>query len=204
MLSKKEIIWRHILTEALTRKITTFTQKDIASYFHFSTSTVFSALNIPRKSGIVEVTGSFFKLRDSEKLLYLWATHRNFSKDIIYKTYVEARNPMEIEGRMSPDIIYGAFSAFRFANNEAPADYSEVYVYTDNLEEMIKRFPPTAEKGIRKDRRKANLFVLQPDPFLKSFGKITPDPQTFVDLWNISEWYAKDFLQPLKRKMNLI
>lgn len=203
MLSKKEIIWRHILTEALTNKITIFTQKDIASYFHFSTSTVFNALHIPRKSGIVEVTGTFFRLRDFEKLLYLWATHRNFKRDIIYKTYVESKNPLEIEGKMPPDVIYGAFSAFRFIHKEAPADYSEVYIYTDNLEEMMRRFPQAAEKRTRKSRRKANLYVLQPDPFLKSFGKITPDPQTFVDMWNIPEWYAKDFLQALKLKMNL-
>ncbi len=193
-MTKKETIWRFILKKALDERELRFTQKDIAAHFKISTSTVFNALKAPRKLGAIEVTGRFFRLRDAEKLLLLWATQRNFKNDIVYSTYVDAE-VREIEGRMPPDVIFGAFSAYRFAHNEAPADYSTVYVYSEGLEELKKRFP--------KQKGPPNLFVLKPDPELVSFGKTTPDVQTFVDLWNIPQWYAKDYLAALKKKINL-
>jgi hypothetical protein len=61
------------------------------------------------------------------------------------------------------------------------------------LSEIKKRFP--FQKGYE------NLIVLKADPYLAQFGQITPDVQTYVDLWNLSEWYAKDFLSVLKEKM---
>ena len=77
----------------------------------------------------------------------LWATHRNFSSDIIYATSVE-KSAREIEGLMPPDIIFGAFSAYRFSHNSAPADYDQVYVYANELDEIKKRFPVKKDKKI--------------------------------------------------------
>lgn len=198
-MSKKEIIWRYILYEALTHKTFVFTQKDIAGRFLFSTSTVFNALKVPRSISAVEVRGRYFRLRDFEKLLILWATHRNLQKDIIYKTHIDATVP-EIEGIMPPDVIFGVFSAYRLKYNNAPADYDQVYVYiyNNNINDIKKRFP-----SFKKSNKYPNLFVLKSDPYLRSFGSTTPDPQTFVDLWNVSQWYAKDFLEALKKRMNL-
>lgn len=193
-MSKKEIIWRYILYESLEKRRGTFTQKELAESFHISTSTVFSALKAPRKLGAVEVTGRFFKLRDAEKLLLLWATQRNLKKDIRYATHVDA-SALEIEGNMPPTVIFGAFSAYRLAHQDAPADYDLVYIYSDTINEIQKRFP--------KQKGRENLFVLEPDPYLHSFGKVTPDIQTFVDLWNIPVWFAKDFINALKEKFSL-
>jgi hypothetical protein len=192
-MTKKEIIWRHILSETLTKRINTFTQKKIASTFHFSTSTVFNALKAPRKMGAVAVTGRYFRLLDAEKLLLLWATHRDLKKDILYATAVDMP-AREIEGNMPPDAIFAAFSAYRLKYNDAPADYTEVYVYSQNIDEIKKRFPKT--KGA------PNLFVLKPDPFLSGFGPTTPDIQTFADLWNLPQWYARDYLTALKKRLN--
>lgn len=191
-MTKKEIIWRYILNEALNKGIYQFTQKEIALKFRFSTCTVFNALKIPRKSGVIEVTGRNFRLRDKEKLLLIWATQRNFQRDIIYSTHVDMP-VLEIESSVPADSIFGAFSAYRLKYNEAPADYAIVCVYSKNLEEIKKRFP--FQKGYK------NLFVIKPDLYLERFGKLTPDIQTFVDLWNIPEWYAKDFLEALKNKI---
>lgn len=191
-MTKKEIIWRYILYEAFNKSAKIFTQKELASRFFVSTSTVFNALKIPRKLGAIEVTGRFFKMRDPEKLLLIWATQRNLRQDIIYSTYVDM--PVQaVEGSMPPDAIFGAFSAYRFAYHDAPADYSAVYVYSDNLEEIKKRFP--------KQKGHSNLFILKPDRHLSLFGKTTPDVQTYADLWNINEWYAKDYLNALRSKL---
>lgn len=190
-MSKKETIWRHILIESWNEP-RFIMQQDIAGKFGYSTSTVFNALKAPRKLGAVEVTGNGFRLRDKEKLLLLWASHRNLEKDTVYRTRVD-EPVLGIEGRMPPKVIYAAYSAFRLKYGSAPADYSEVLVYSDQLEEMKRRFPPS--------KKTPNLFVLKPDPLLETFGPTTPDVQTFVDLWSLSSWYARDFLEALKQKL---
>ena len=192
-MTKKEIIWREILFQAIERKKIDFTQKKLAQKYGFSLSTVFNALKIPREIGAVEGKRGL-RLRDMEKFLNLWATFRKFRKDIIYQTNV-LKDAREIEGEMPPEIIFACYSAFLRKYKVAPADYDKVYVYTNekNLGELKKRFP--FKKGYQ------NLVVLKADPWLKNFGKITPDCQTYVDLWNLPEWYAKDFLNALKEKI---
>lgn len=192
-MQKKEIIWREILFQSIENKKTEFTQKDLAQKYGFSLSTVFNALKIPRQTNIVEGKRGF-KVKDIEKFLYLWATLRKIKKDIIYQTAVK-KKVFEIEGEMPPFVIFAAFSSFSKKYKELPADYDKVYVYSEkeNLGEIKKRFP--LQRGYQ------NLIVLKADPWLKNFGNLTPDCQTFVDLWNLPEWYAKDFLNALKEKI---
>lgn len=179
--------------QAIEQKNREFTQKDLAVKFGFSLSTVFNALKAPRATGAIKVTGRNFRIIDIEKLLYLWATVRNIKKDIIYRVRVDLP-PMEIEGQMPPAIIYGAYSAYRLKFNEAPADYDKVYVYADNLDGIKKRFPSVKTEN-------QNLFVLRADEFLKNYGNISPLAQIFADLWNLPDWYAKDFQAAAKEKI---
>ncbi len=192
-MTKKEIIWREILFQATENKKFEFTQKELAQKYGFSLSTVFNALKIPREANIIEGKRGF-RIQDIEKFLYLWATFRKIKKDIIYQTAVK-KGVFEIEGEMPPNVIFAAYTAFLKKYKQAPADYDKVYVYIEekNLKEIKNRFPP--QKGYQ------NLIVLKADPWLKNFGKLTSDCQTFVDLWNLPEWYAKDFLNALKEKI---
>jgi DNA-binding transcriptional MocR family regulator len=193
-MNKKEIIWREILFQVIENKKTEFTQKNLAQKYEFSLSTVFNALKTPRASGCLEASGRGFKVLDVEKWLYLWATFRNLKKDIVYQTHVE-KGVKEIEREMPPDVIFSTFSAYLKKYKDAPADYDKVYIYSDKekLKKIKSRFP--FKKGY------PNLIVISADIWLKNFGKITPDCQTFVDLWNLPEWYAKDFLNALKEKI---
>ncbi len=193
-MNKKEIIWRDILYEAIEKKNRQFIQKELAVKFGFSLSTVFNSLKIPRQIGAIKVGGRNFRVTDLEKFLYLWATARSFKKDIIYQIRVE-EPILTIEGLMPPSVIYGAYSAYRLKFNEAPADYDKIYIYTSDLEEIKKRFPPGSAKV------HSNLIILKADPFLKNYGQTATLAQIFVDLWNLPEWYAKDFLDALKRKI---
>jgi len=193
-MNKKEIIWREILYQAIEQKNRQMTQKDLAAKFGFSLSTVFNALKAPRQTGAIKVTGRNFQIADIEKFLCLWATVRNFKKDIIFQTRVDLP-AMEIEGQMPPNVIYAAYSAYRLRFGEAPADYDKVYVYAGDLNEIKKRFPSVKIKN-------PNLFVLEADKFLKEYGQTATLAQTFVDLWNLSDWYAKDFLNALKGKIH--
>lgn len=192
-MTKKEVIWREILFQATVNKKMEFTQKELAQKYGFSLSTVFNALRVPRNIGAIEGKRGF-KIRDIEKFLNLWATLRNLQKDIIYQTNVP-KSVREIEGDIPPFAVFGAYSAFLKKYREAPADYDKVYIYADRkrLNEIKDRF--SYRKGY------SNLIVLEADPWLKNFGAITPDCQTFADLWNLPEWYAKDFLNALKDKI---
>lgn len=193
---KKELIWREILFQAIEKKKFEFTQKELAGKFGFSLSTVFNALKVPRDSGVIKVTSRNFSVVDAEKFLYIWATQRNLEKEIIYKTCI-SENVQKIEGRMPAGIIFGGPSAYMLKHKDAPADYAKVYVYVKegDLEEIKKRFP--------KEKGEANLFVLKSDDCLSKFGGFAPDVQIFVDLWNMKDWYAKDFLNALKNKLFL-
>lgn len=192
MLKKKEIIWREILFQSIEQKKHQFTQKALSEKFGYSLSTVFNALKIPRASGAIEVKSKYFLVHDQEKFLNIWATFRNLSKDIVYKTRIDA-SVAQIEGLMPPDAIFTACSAYRLKFNDAPADYDKVYIYSNNLEEIKKRFP--LQTG------NPNLIALKPDAELRKFGPLAPLPQMYVDLWNLREWYAKDFIDALKSKI---
>jgi|SRR3989344_705992 len=193
-MSKKEILWREILYQATNNKKREFTQKELAEKFGFSLSTVFNSLRELRQLGIVKVNGRNFLVEDPEKFLYFWATHRKFKASIAYSTN-SSQAVREIEASMPPSAIFACYSAYRMKYSEPPADYDKVYVYADasGLTEIQERFPP--KKGY------ANLVVLQSDPLLASYGSMTPDIQTFADIWNLDDWYAKEFSDALKEKI---
>jgi len=200
-MKKIEIIWREILFCAIEKKNRQFTQKEVAAKFGFSTSTVFQALKIPRKVGAIRVTGRFFTLEDTEKLLYCWASVRDIDKDIKLTTHVDLTIP-EIEARMPADIVFGGFTAAReILGGNVPADYDMVHVYAPNLTSIQKRFEFGKTLSAGRQGR-ANLFVLPADKFLASYGQITTIAQTFVDLWNLPVWYANEFTKSLKAKID--
>lgn len=192
-MKKIEIIWRELLYQAIEKDNRQFTQKGLAEKFNFSTSTIFQALKAPRKMGAIRVTGRFFVLEDPEKLLYHWASIRNLKKDTIFSTRVELP-VLEIEGKIPPDAVFGGYSSARQKLTEPPADYDKVHIYSQNLEGIKERF--SLQKG------NPNLIILQPDEFLTEYGQTTTLAQTFVDLWNLSEWYAKEFTNALKKKID--
>lgn len=190
---KIEFIWRDILTSSLEKGKTVFSQKELAGKFDLSTSTVFHALKKPRSIGAVVVGGRKFELLDFEKLLFFWATQRNLRKEIVYKTF--ASFPiMEIEGLMPGNVIPTAYSAFRFLFGETPADYDKVYFYSDEPFSVAKRFPQDKQG-------EANIFILKADPYLFKYKIRPPLAQVFVDLWNLPDWYAKEYQNALLEKL---
>ena len=106
----------------------------------------------------------------------------------------------EIERGM-PNLIFTAYSAYKFRFDDVPADYSEVYVYADEkeLELIKKRFGLEDNKG---NNTRANLFVLKKDDFIDDYGHI-PLVQVFVDLWNLKEWYAQEFVKSFEGRLKI-
>lgn len=192
-MKKIEIIWREILYQAIEKKNSRFTQKDLAQTLKVSTSTIFQALKDPRRMGAVRVGGRFFSLEDWEKLLYHWASVRNLDRDIIFRGHVDLP-VLEIEGLMPPDVVFGLYSACRLWLGTAPADYDKVYVYAESADDVSKRYEWT--------RGRENLFILAADSRLGRFGQKTTLAQTFVDLWNLGDWQAKEYVRALAEKID--
>ncbi len=187
-MKKIELVYYEILINfEQGRKV--LTQSDIAKALNISLSTVNHALSPLKRMGAIRVKKNGFDIVNAKKILFLWASIRNLEKDIIYKTRSD-QGITNIEKNMPPDIIYGSYSAYKFLFRNIPADYSEVYVYSNNLEEIKKRFPE------RKDI--PNIFVLKKNIEKMSMALL------FADVWNMKEWYAKEFLQALEEKINKI
>ncbi|MBI2327927.1 winged helix-turn-helix domain-containing protein [Candidatus Curtissbacteria bacterium] len=194
-MKKIEMVWREVLFQIIEKKKEDrrFTQKDLAESLGISTSTIFQALKVPRRMGAVRVTGRFFTVEDWEKLLYHWASVRNFEREVFLQAHVSLP-VFEIEGLMPPDVVFGFYSAARTYLPAPPADYDRVYVYAKDLIEIKRRF----ELG----RGRVNLVVLRSDPLITGYGTKTTLAQTFVDLWNLADWQAKDFTRALKEKID--
>lgn len=193
-MKKIEIIWRELLYQTIEKGHREFTQKSLAAKFNFSTSTVFQALRPLREMGAVRVTGRNFTLEDAEKLLYHWASARKLSSDILLKGYVNL--PVkEIEGLAPPAATFAGYSAASRILSNAPADYDKVYLYLENVQEALARYEI-------KTGGKPNLIILKADDFLTSYGLLTTLAQTFVDIWNFEDWFAKEFTTALKRRID--
>jgi len=193
---KIEFIWRDLLDRVIEEKKPEFTISELAKKYSLSTSVVNHALIPLRQLNIVRINKFSSKVIDWERLLYFWATRRNLKKEIVYTTF--SNFPVfEREGLMPADVIPTAYTAFRFYFKQIPADYDNVYFYSKNLKTIINRFP--------KNKRPPNIFILKPDPHLIKSKKISLS-QLFVDLWNLPEWYAKDFcettLLEIKKRLN--
>ena len=187
-MKKIELVYRKILDEVIEKKNKKMTQAEIARTLQISLSTVNLALEHLKKMNAVDVGNRSFTIVNAKKILLYWASIRNLEKDIIYRTRVD-KKVVEIEKNMPPNVLFGAYSAYKFTFKDMPADYSEIYVYAEDeaIEEIKERFPENKNEG--------NLFVLK-----KDFDKMTK-AQIFVDLWNLKQWYSKDFLKALECKL---
>ena len=195
-MKKIETLWHHILYEALTHKTFKFTQQELAGEFGYSLSTVHHALVVPTAIGAIRKETKFFVLANFMKLLLYWASVRNLKRSIIYQT----SSPLSVterEGLVPPTAVFACYSAGRRILGEPPADYDEVYFYDDpsSLPEIHRRFPPVAS-------RRPNVVVLSTDGQLRHYGGVTTTPQTYVDIWNLSDWYSTDFTRALEEKIH--
>lgn len=191
-MKKIELIYQEMLYNVLEKKNRRLTQSALSKELGVSLSTVSHALQPLKKMDAVEIRKRLFIITDPKKLLYHWASIRNLERDIVYQTRVE-KSVLQIEKELPPNTIYAAYSAYRHRFGEAPADYSEVYVYGEK-EELEKRFP--------KNDRQPNLFVLKKERVMERYGQITTAGLTFVDLWNIRSWYAKEFLKSFEVRLH--
>ena len=194
-MKKIEAVYREILYNAIERKKANFTQLELSKKLNLSLSIVNLAVKKLEAIGTVKVMQRSFKVIDIKKILLFWASARNLSKDVILKMRIEA--PVREIERIMPNILFTAYTGYAFKFKDVPADYSEVYIYAneEELEEVKKRVSKVKTSNVN-----PNFFVLRKDLLLGSYKEI-PLSQLFVDLWNIKEWYAKEFVNSLDKKI---
>jgi DNA-binding transcriptional MocR family regulator len=185
-----ERVYREVLYQAIEKKQNFLTQKNLSKECMISIGNVYHALKPLESMNAIEKKPRGFKVINTKKILLYWASIRNLQKDIVYQTYSN-KPTVEIE-KMMPTCLFTAYSGYKFIFNSAPSDYSEVLLYA-NKEEVERRFPKT--------KNKPNIFVLKTDEHLMKFKQV-PLAQLFVDLWNLSTWYAQDFLKVLEEKID--
>jgi hypothetical protein len=185
-MKKMELVYNYVLEQVLEKKRTNMTQSGLSTALGISLSTINAAISHLERMGAVRVGLRSFGVVNAKKILYFWASTRNVSRDVVYATRADL--PVaEIEKRMPPGVIYASYTAYKLRFGDVPSDYSEVYVYGD-AEKIKKRFPPS--------KNKPNIFVIKEGPQKMTIANI------FVDIWNMKEWYAKEFLAALERRID--
>ncbi|HCM37149.1 MAG: hypothetical protein UV61_C0013G0011 [Candidatus Gottesmanbacteria bacterium GW2011_GWB1_43_11] len=193
-MKKIETVWCQLLFESLEKQETHFQQQKLAANLNISTSTVHHGLKDLRRMGAVRVGGDGGSVIDAEKILLHWANHRALASDVIKQLSLNG-SVLEIEGLLPTGSILGAYSAVRLWYGEPPADYTSVYVYHPQPEQIIRRFanhPPGD----------TTLTILKLPATIPLRAETTTLAHTFVDLWNLTDWMAKDFVRRVREEID--
>jgi len=195
---KKERIYRELLWLAERDRWTT--QRALAKTCGVSLNLVNSVARELKRVGAVGVYPMRLHIMDPAKILYAWASQRNFERDIVFK-YAIGLPVHEIEKNMSGDVVFTAFSGWRLKAKGAPFDYNKVYVYV----------PPAAQTLVKRllellprTRGDANTFVMavdDPHLFMRAEHQIAPVAQLFVDIYAMPSTPTTDgFLHDILEK----
>ena len=193
-MKKIETVWCQLLFNVLEKHQTHFQQQELAEALNISTSTVNHALKDLRRMGAVRIGGAGGTVVDTEKILMHWANHRQLPNDIS-STLSLSQPVIEAEGLLPPGSILGGYSAVRRWYGEPPADYSSVYVYHSDPTAVVRRFSGEGSGSTK-------LVVMRLNPKIPLRSETTTLGHTFVDLWNLTDWMAKDFVRRIKQEID--
>lgn len=197
-MKKIETIWHHLLWQALTNKKFSHTQQELAREFGYSLSTIHLAVTKAASIGAVRIGSKSFAVENAKKLLYYWASLRNLGNCVRYSTYYQGPI-LKAQGELPAGGIYGGYTAAKYILGTAPADYDKIYYYCQDIENFKTRFPEN-------HKYPDNIFVLTlPDirEYISKYpGGVTSLPHTFVDIWNMADWFAADFIKSLEEKID--
>lgn len=198
MLTKTEQVWRHLLVASFELgKQRHDSLTALAADLGFGVSTVHKALQRPAEMGTVQIRRSGgVRLIDPGRLLLLWAGHRNLKSDLLEEVTVGLAAP-EVESRLpTRRFVLGGFGAVvSHEGGNFVSGYDRVLCYGD---------PRDLPARVQRSRLgETVILVLDPDPLLKRYGRVTPLPQAYVDLFNTPGWPAARFVAALNARMIL-
>lgn len=198
MMTKTEIVWRHLLVASLDRSVSRHRSVTaLAEELGFGISTVHKALQRPAAMGAVQIHGSGgVRVLDPGRLLLLWAGNRNLQRDLVFESSVNLPAPVVERTLPSDRFILGGFGAVvAHERGNRISDYDRVICYgaPDDL-------PDEVRKG---SDGETVVTVLEPDPLLADYGRVTPLAQAYVDLFNTPGWPAERFVSFLNSRILL-
>jgi len=194
-MKRVERVYCELLEKIIQDHINKTTQKQLSKDCAVSIGTVNYALKPLSQMGIIEKKQRSFKIINPKKLLLYWASKRNLTNEIIYAAFSK-ENTRKIE-LMMPPCIFTAYSGYKHKFNDAPADYGEIYAYSDLV--LVKKRFPLVKSNLN------NIFILKKDSYIekRSEDGVAPVSLIYADLWNLNTWYANEFLKALEKKMRL-
>ncbi|MGH9111394.1 MAG: hypothetical protein ACRDZN_03710 [Acidimicrobiales bacterium] len=193
-MSKTEQVWRHLATGAIERgRRRWLSVTGLATELDMGVSTVHRALSRPAEIGAVDVLpGGGVRVVDPGRLLIVWAGQRRLRRDVVDRFRLPGSAPLVERSIGSRAAVLGGFgSVVAHMGGNTIADYETVLVYG---EPRIAR-----QRGIADPDpgRVTEVIVLEPDPLLVRYGRVTPLTQAWVDLFNLPGWQAARFVHQL-------
>ncbi|MGH9231204.1 MAG: hypothetical protein ACRD07_21175 [Acidimicrobiales bacterium] len=194
MLSKTEQVWRHLTAGAIQKGRRRWPSvTGLAGELGMGVSTVHRALSHPAEIGAVDVLpGGGVRVVDPGRLLMVWAGQRRLRRDIVDRFHHPGSAPVVERMIGNRAAVLGGFGAVvAHLGGNTIADYETVVVY--------------GEPGITQRRRVVEpdlgrvteVVVLDPDPLLARYGRVTPLTHAWVDLFNLPGWQAARFVHHL-------
>lgn len=195
MLTRTEVVWRHLVEQAHRGRRRCGTITAIAAALGAPISSVHQALGDLRAIEAVELHPSAgVVVLDPGRILILWAGRRRFWSDVTADMEY-AGDVTRIEAAMrSAGAVLGAHSAVVALAANRIADYSTVVAYnTGELDDLLRAAgepAPTGEGAVR-------LLVLDADPLVGRYAPVTTLGHAWVDLCNMPGWQAARFTHEL-------
>jgi hypothetical protein len=194
MLTKTEIVWRHLLVEAIEHENRRSSITELSRTLGLGPSTVHHALTAPRAIGAIESMSSGLVTLDPMRLLLHWAGTRNITRDRTIKVRT-GLSVLEIQQRLPSDAIATGAAAYARRYRNDVADYTTVHCYLSNPGSLLRSLPSKAGEP--------DLVIMEPDPLLRHYGEIASVPQTYVDLFVTSGWQAQRFLHRMNERLDV-
>ncbi|MGH9019998.1 MAG: hypothetical protein ACRDV0_03160 [Acidimicrobiales bacterium] len=194
MLTKTEIIWRHLLVGAIEYENRRSSITELSEQLGFAVSSVHGALVVPREIGAIDAVRSGLVVRDPMRLLLHWAGTRRLNRDRPVSVHT-GLGVLEIQKMLPSDAVVTSAAAYARRYTNDVADYSTVYCYHED--------PRAVLRSVQNGRGDVDLVVLEPDPYLRNYGDIASVPQTYVDLFVTSGWQAQRFLHRMNERLDV-
>ncbi len=188
-----EKIYREILIGVLEKKVS-FTQLGLSKKCGVSLGFVNKIVRRLEEIGAVDIQRRKFRIIDSSKIIFDWASKRRIKQDVSEKYFID----MDISNiEKSLPFIFTGYSAWRLLKKSVPFDYDEIYIYVP-VEKKELFYIWLKDKPTKKG--KENLFVIFTDDehlIKNSKKKIAPLPQIFVDIYSIGSLASKYFIKEI-------
>ena len=192
MVSKTEIIWRHLLAGTAEGRRRYASATALAKELELPVSTTHQALGRPVEIGAVTISAAAgLRVLDPVRLLTLYCAHRHLERDIVVRIKVDG--PVEEVERLvsnASGVIVGGFAALiaQTTGVNRVADYSTVLVYADAT--VLGALPVDANGPVE-------VVVARPDRWLSNYGGLTPGAQAYADIFNLRGWQAARFIHEI-------